>query len=35
VFAKFLDIAKILHISYSEARALTIIAPELMNISPG
>ena len=34
VFAKFLDIAKILHISYSEARALTIIAPSLMNISP-
>ena len=34
VFAKFIDIAKILVISYSEARALTIIAPSLMHISP-
>ena len=27
VFTKYIDIAKILDISYSEARALTIIAP--------
>ena len=27
VFAKYIDIDKILDISYSEARALTIIAP--------
>ena len=29
-----MDIAKILDISYSEARALSIIAPSLMHISP-
>jgi hypothetical protein len=34
VYAKFMDIAKILDISYSEARALSIIAPSLMHISP-
>ena len=33
VFAKFIDIAKILDISYSEARALTIIAHSIMHIS--
>ena len=34
VFAKYIDIAKILDISYSEARALTIIAHSLMHICP-
>ena len=33
MYAKFVDIAKILDISYSEARALSIIAPSLMHIS--